>query len=158
MHIVYVFMYVGTCVCVCVCIYVRMCDYVCTYVCMYVHLPHSPRAQLLLFFQAKRIECSDQWEKSKTSLRLLRIISYWSNRRIIMINLKYYIDQFEVLYWSIWSIILIKLIDTSMQLNFTSNNISQCDLILHYMIWFHSLSSAGAIQRQIQEMDLEILV
>ena len=31
-------------------------------------------------------------------------------------------------------IILIKLIDTSMQLNFTLNNISQFDLILHYMI------------------------
>ena len=109
MHVVYVFMYVGTCVCVCVCVYVRMCDYVCTYVCMYVHLPHSPRAQLLLFFQAKRIECSDQWEKSKTSLRLLRIISYWSNRRIILIKLKYYIDQIGGSYWSKRRIISIKL-------------------------------------------------
>ena len=36
MHVVYVFMYVGTCVCVCVCMNVRMCDYVCPYVCMYV--------------------------------------------------------------------------------------------------------------------------
>ena len=31
-------------------------------------------------------------------------------------------------------IILIKLIDTSMQLNLTLNNIPRCDLILHYMI------------------------
>ena len=113
-------------------VYVCMCVCVTTFVRMYVHLPHSPRAQLLLFFQAKRIECSDQWEKSKKSLRLLRIISYWSN----------------------WRIMLIKLIDTSMQLNLTLNNISQCDLILHYMIWFHGFSSASAIQRQTQEMDL----
>ena len=145
---VYVSVYVYMCVCVTT--FARM------YVCMYVHLPHSPRAQLLLFFQAKRIECSDQWEKSKTSLRLLKIISYWSNRRIILIKLKYYIDQIGGSYRSNWSFILIKIIDTSMQLNLTllSNNISQCDLMLHYMIWFHSFSCAGAIQRQIQEMDL----